>query len=236
VFPHGAEAQARSPGLAPIHAYNLYQDAVPYLWQPGALPTVRTVDDERDVAALYDSIEAARALADVVVVSGHWGDWSRPAVLTDHEARIARLAIDAGADVVVGHHHHLLRGIEWYRDCPIFYGLGHFVFDMHRIVTATRGETDGEPPSNVPFDYYGPDSRLTAIAWAQLDGGSWRAGVLPCQINRQGQAVPYAADAPEGREVVSYLHWACAEAKLGSELRPCDVTVGGLTAAEVVQA
>ena len=50
--------------------------------------------------------------------------------MTDYEFVLARSAIDFGADVVLGHHHHFLRGIELYRSKPIFYGLGHFVFDL----------------------------------------------------------------------------------------------------------
>jgi len=109
--------------LAPLRGYNLYEDADPYNWVPGAQPRVRTFTDEQDLVALQTSIVAAHREADIVMTSFDWGDWTRPAHLTDHEIRVAHCAIDFGADIVVGHHHHLLRGIEWYRrpcspNCP----------------------------------------------------------------------------------------------------------------------
>src|SRR6185437_4257994 len=72
----------------------------------------------------------ARESSDLVVTSFHWGEYLRPFHLTEHERRTARYCIDQGADMVVGHHHHALRGMEWYKGKPIMYGLGHFVFDL----------------------------------------------------------------------------------------------------------
>jgi poly-gamma-glutamate synthesis protein (capsule biosynthesis protein) len=51
VFPYGYEARDDWPGLAPLRGYNLYQDADPYNWVPGAQPRVRTFTDEQDLAA-----------------------------------------------------------------------------------------------------------------------------------------------------------------------------------------
>ena len=66
VFPYGYEARDDWPGLAPVRGYNLYEDADPYNWVPGALPNVRTFTDDQDLAALEASIAAARRDADVV--------------------------------------------------------------------------------------------------------------------------------------------------------------------------
>src|SRR5258707_8582979 len=74
-------------------------------------------------------IENVKQRAVVVLTSLHWGDAVRPSVLTDHERTVAHAAIEAGADAVVGPHHHVLRGVEIHRGKPIFYGLGNFVWD-----------------------------------------------------------------------------------------------------------
>lgn len=74
---------------------------------------------------LRDDIAAARAEADIVVVALHKGIVHTPAVLASYEQPIARAAIDAGADIVAGHHAHIVRGIEIYRGKPIFHGLGN---------------------------------------------------------------------------------------------------------------
>ncbi len=66
---------------------------------------------------------------DLIVVSFHWGDEFMQ-VPYARQRRIAQLAIDCGADVVLGHHPHVLQGIEKYKNGLVFYSLGNFVFDM----------------------------------------------------------------------------------------------------------
>lgn len=68
--------------------------------------------------------------AEVVIVSAHWGAEGsyRPA---QTQIDIAHAAIDAGADIVYGHHPHVLQRIEEYNDGIIYYSLGNFVFGGH---------------------------------------------------------------------------------------------------------
>ena len=248
VFPYGYEARDDWPGLAPVRGYNLYEDADPYNWVPGALPNVRTFTDEQDLAALETSIAAARRDADVVLVSFHWGDWTRPAYLTDHELRVAHRSIDFGADIVAGHHHHLLRGIEWYRGRPIFYGLGHLIFDLQRTFERLPAHLVGEVPAGQPDNYYGlavrpgwpqlpmhPDSRMTMVAWADITaGGVSEIGVIPCVINSHGQALPLSAASEEGQRVLKYLAWTCTDQGLRVSIEPSsDREVGGVRGAIV---
>ncbi len=81
-------------------------------------------------------VAAARAQADIVIVSFHWG---REAIteLRDYQTLLGRAAIDAGAGAVLGHHPHVLQGVERYRDGVILYSLGNFVFGSYSMV-ATR--------------------------------------------------------------------------------------------------
>ena len=74
-------------------------------------------------------VRRVRGEADVVVVSLHWGDEfiRRP---SPEEIALARGVIDAGADLIIGHHPHVLRGIEHYKSGCIVYSLGNFVCDM----------------------------------------------------------------------------------------------------------
>lgn len=67
---------------------------------------------------------------DLVVVSFHWGDEYQTHSNAEQE-RIARGLVDAGADIVVGHHPHVIQEVEHYRDGWIFYSLGNFVFDQY---------------------------------------------------------------------------------------------------------
>ncbi|MBW2525335.1 MAG: CapA family protein [Deltaproteobacteria bacterium] len=72
-------------------------------------------------------VERERPDADLLIVSFHWGveGWS---VTHPDQIRLGRAAVDAGADLVLGHHPHRLQGIEAYRDRHIVYSLGNFVF------------------------------------------------------------------------------------------------------------
>lgn len=88
--------------------------------QPGV---AEVYDTTRAVAAIKD----AKALADIVVVMVHWGNEleQRP---EDDQKRIGHTLIDAGADLVIGSHPHVLQGFEYYKNRWIAYSLGNFVF------------------------------------------------------------------------------------------------------------
>ncbi|MEM9683254.1 MAG: CapA family protein, partial [Pseudomonadota bacterium] len=73
-----------------------------------------------------DDIAALRKRADFVVASNHWG--LEQDVLA-YQRVIAHAAIDAGADLVMGHGPHVPLPVEIYNDKPIFYGLGSFSFE-----------------------------------------------------------------------------------------------------------
>jgi poly-gamma-glutamate synthesis protein (capsule biosynthesis protein) len=221
VFPSGYEARVDWPGLAPVRAYNHHVDRLPNYWEPGVLGRVVSVPVEEDYDGLADDLAAARAACDVVVASFHWGDFEAPYVLTDHERRTARFAIDHGADVVVGHHHHIVRGIEWYRGKPVFYGLGHFVFDLRdppwpAWYTAAQAP-GGEADTYELYDRPGwpllpmhPDARMTMVAYVRVGpDASLAAGFLPCTIAPDGRVHPHDARSAEGLRVTDYVRRCC---------------------------
>lgn len=81
-------------------------------------------------------VATARQKADIVVVSFHWGQEGKTE-LRDYQVQLAHAAIDAGASVVLGHHPHILQGVERYRQGVILYSLGNFTFGSFSN-TATR--------------------------------------------------------------------------------------------------
>lgn len=93
-------------------------------------PGVAWSEDDRVVR---DIQAARRAGADVVIPYMHWG-WEREREPTHRQRTLARLMIDAGADVVVGGHPHVTQGVESYRGKLIVYSLGNFVFDSFEDV------------------------------------------------------------------------------------------------------
>ena len=88
-----------------------------------------------DPDMMQQDIKAARPRADFLIVFTHWGIEYQLAE-TDHQQAMARLAIDAGADLVVGAHPHVIQPYEMYRGKLIVYSLGNFVFDL---MTGTEG-------------------------------------------------------------------------------------------------
>lgn len=64
------------------------------------------------------------------VVNLHFGPEYQP-MSSDIQKEIARAAIDAGADMVIGHHPHVVHEMEVYKGKPIFYSLGNFIFDQY---------------------------------------------------------------------------------------------------------
>lgn len=121
---------------------------------------------------LLEDVRRARAAADCVVVSLHWGSEfiDRPA---PDEIAIAHRIVDAGADLIIGHHPHVLRGIERRGRATIVYSLGNFVCDM--IWDERLRETAM------------PRFRLTA-------GGAELERLVPLRVNDDYQPAPLAGE------------------------------------------
>ena len=106
-------------------------------------------------ANLYEKVEAdiraAKSAYPLVIVSFHWGV-EKDYTPTNNQIRMGRRAVDAGADLVIGHHSHRIQPIELYKGVYICYSLGNFCFagnhkpdDMSSIIFQTRFRMrDGE--------------------------------------------------------------------------------------------
>lgn len=84
---------------------------------------------DADRANLIAQIKTAKRRSDLVIVTCHWGDEYMP-LPNQRQRNTAHAAINAGADLVLGHHPHTLEGIEVYKGKPILYSMGNFVFDQ----------------------------------------------------------------------------------------------------------
>ena len=87
-----------------------------------------------DPDELAADVRAARLTADLVIVSLHWGTEyaSRPSA---DQVKVAHALVEAGADLVVGAHPHVIEPLERYQGGWIAYSLGNFVFDQHDAPT-----------------------------------------------------------------------------------------------------
>jgi len=131
-WPTNHEASARGCGIAVIRGHTAYQvpahksrPEVPPMNRPGVPPIVVTWADRDYLAAFAEDIAALRREADIVVASCHWGLGEE---VLDYMREIAHAAIEAGADIVIGHGPHYSVPVEVYKGKPIFYGLGSFSF------------------------------------------------------------------------------------------------------------
>ncbi len=85
-------------------------------------------------------ITKVKKVADLVIVFPHWGaEYNIKSI--NNQRDLAHTFIDAGADVVMGAHPHVIEPIEVYKDKPIFYSLGNFVFDQDFSFNTTHGLT-----------------------------------------------------------------------------------------------
>lgn len=102
-------------------------------------------------------IAAAKELYPIVIVSFHWGN-EKDYVPTKNQIKMGRLAVDAGADLVLGHHSHRMNPIECYNGVYICYSLGNFCFagnsrpsDMSSFVFQTRFRIKNDEIRNTGF-------------------------------------------------------------------------------------
>ena len=96
--------------------------------------------------SLVAGIEAARQVGDIVIVAFHTG-WEYQDAPNADQVFWSRLAIDSGASLVIGHHPHVLQGLELYSGGAIAYSLGNFVFDRDEFDLAAIGS--GPQPTAV---------------------------------------------------------------------------------------
>ncbi|MBB4264222.1 CapA family protein [Bradyrhizobium sp. CIR3A] len=231
VYPSGYEARTDRPGLAPMRVHYWINTA--YGLESGVPPHIRSNVYPEDVELMKSIIEDLRKQVDIVVVSHHWGQY-RSVYLTEYERSLARVAIDGGADIVLGHHHHFLRGIELYKDKPIFYGLGHFVFDLTGAECVQGGYLRQElgddcifPRPGYPLSPFPEDTRMTMVATCDFDGKMLTSvGFFPCMIDEKNHASPLKLGDPRAEKIADYMSTITFRADLKTNYGPITERLG----------
>jgi len=207
----GTEAGTGKPGVASIRVKTCYETRGPH--QP---VRIRTEPDAKDLALLLEDIHALRKEADIVILAFHSGVIRLPRVISDYQVAVAHAAIDAGADMVVGHAPHLPKGIEVYKGKPVFYSLG--VFAMTKGFPApswsepawahgaVRNHADLDPA--FPLMPYGKACTLSLLAKAVVTpAGIQRVSFLPMAMDQRYRPQVLKRDDPKFAEVLAYLEW-----------------------------
>jgi poly-gamma-glutamate synthesis protein (capsule biosynthesis protein) len=243
VVPRGFEAREDKSGLAPVRATTSYEQVD---WQAGTPPRIVTKANPDDLAAMIEDIKKLRPSVDVLVVSMHWGVHFVPAVIAMYQYEVGHAAIDAGADIIIGHHAHILKGIEVYKGKVIFFSLCNFQMDMFldgpvarqmaaaqnrpatfsaTIDSQNRRVGPGLDPARryeVDPDYptYACpiDSQKTILVKCNIaDKKIQRVAFLPLWMSKEGKPEPLSHSDPRSDEVYHYMEWLCKDQRLDTK-------------------
>jgi poly-gamma-glutamate synthesis protein (capsule biosynthesis protein) len=229
VGPRESWATPKKAGCAYVQVFTHYE--VEY-GTPGGSPKTYTFAEHVSVEAMQDDVARLRQTVDVVSVSFHKGIGHTPASVAAYERQVAKAAIDAGADIVVGHHAHILAGVETYKGKPIFHGLGNFVTvtralsmeanaSPERLEWARRRKKKFgfEPDPAYPTYPFHPEARNTIIASCRInEDGVIDAGFIPCYIEPNGAPEVLGHDA-RGVAVADYVEHITRESGLKAQFQ-----------------
>ena len=115
-----------------------------------------------DPTEFIDEIEKAKKNSDYVIAVVHWGTEYQARYGRD-QANLAQLFADAGADVIVGGHPHVLQGFDYIGNVPVYYSLGNFFFSLDE---------------KMPIDY---DTALAKVTVNK--NGNIKASFIPCHFS-----------------------------------------------------
>ncbi|MCL4533974.1 MAG: CapA family protein [Bacteroidetes bacterium] len=207
----GLQAEENLPGVAPLWASHHYWQ---WDYQAGTPPVIITQLWPENRQAMEEDIVKLRPQVDVLVVSQHSGVHFVPAMIAQYQKEAAHAAIDCGADLVLQHHAHILKGIEMYRGKAIFYGLGNFACDL-----VPRARPAGDPVARRQHEFYKikkvpgypkhtfhPDALKTMIAKAYIAGKQiQKVTYIPTYINPENEPEVVKRSDPKAQEVFDYV-------------------------------
>jgi poly-gamma-glutamate capsule biosynthesis protein CapA/YwtB (metallophosphatase superfamily) len=208
----GLEAGEGVPGCAPLRASHFYWQ---WDYQPGTPPIIVTDVFPEYRSAMEHDIKELRSQVDVLVVSIHAGVHFVPKMIAMYQKEAAHAAVDAGADLILQHHAHMLKGIEVYRGKVIFYSLGNFAFDPHIPRGPSRPLGDpffdtGERYKRKPIAGYERysvgDAMQTMVAKAYIrDKSIQKVTLLPAYIRPTREPEVLNREHPRAQQVFDYV-------------------------------
>ena len=214
-------ATENQPGVAPLRVSTFYE---PYEFQPGCPARILTIPFEEDVRSMQEDIDKLRGEVDCLVVSHHWGVHGVPKPLAQYQPTVARAAVEAGADVVLGHHTHCLQGVEVLsgrqRDAVVFYSLGNFAMPTNPHASHLCAPMGMHSYKDAFYRELEPGHKPEIFTRFWLEGGVARieaskkglrnVSFLPTQAKsfESGQPRRLRAPDPGFAKVVTHLKWA----------------------------
>ncbi len=206
IGPPGYEADVNKPGYAPVRIITHYE---PYVYQPGNPAKILTYAVKEDLVAMVEDIKKVRPLADVVIVTYHWGLYNVRASLAMYQQEVAYAALDAGADLILGHHPHILKGVEVYKGKAIVHSLANFAIEAGRQDSGLSpgvSRPGWRPLMKQLFGVPFPDQRKTMILKCIISNKKiTRVCFLPVVIHKPAMPVVMHCNDRGFGEVLSYM-------------------------------
>ena len=211
-LPLGSSATEKRPGIAPLRVYSsIALDSAIAEEQPGTSPFVHTAVVQDDLDTVRGVIQKTKKSADLIIISIHWGvppGWSASfqGHLAEYQAPLGRALIDAGANIILGHHPHVIHGIELYNEGIIFYSLGHFIFHYMRSIKKVRPKlTRPAPPYRLEYlDLASPHARESMVVLIEIETAGnlkprvKRLEMTPCVLDQDGEPITTTAEQAQG--------------------------------------
>ncbi|WP_300458138.1 CapA family protein [Desulfobacula sp.] len=236
VVPKGFDARDDKSGVAPVRAFTSYEQAD---WQAGTPPRIHTKVFPEDLNHMIDDITALKSQVDVLVLSMHWGVHFVPSIIAQYQYEAGHAAIDAGADIIIGTHAHILKGIEVYKGKVIFFSLCNFNMDLPITgpVADAMAKSQGRPGmTSVTLDkknrcqighyswevdpeyptYAFPiDSQKSILVRCRIvDKKIERVAFQPLWMTKKGQPEPLSQSDPRNEDVYRYMKYLCEDQRL----------------------
>jgi hypothetical protein len=206
VLREGEAALPSRAGIAPLRARTYYETVD---WQPGCPPRVVTIPYEEDLAAMVDDVAVAKRTADAVVLFIHWGVHMVPRVIADYQDVCARAAVNAGADLIVGHHAHVPKAVAVYDGKVCFHSVGNFMCATPEEDLRDQRLRYGVEPDPDPAWAYGLHGRKSLIARAVISkNGLEETSFVPCVIDNKWRPKPLQPRDPMFGDVLNFMEWA----------------------------
>ena len=214
ILPQDYFATSERPGCAPLRGLTVYEQIEHD--QPGTPARIHSYPVEEDLEDIMADVAAAKAQADLVMVSLHWGIHFVPAVIAQYQRIAGHAIIDAGADIILGHHPHILKPIEVYKGRAIVYSMANFALEppflfaedldlcnspRHKELQALNADWKRMPAKPMPPDSYKSMLLQCVIQDKQIR----RVSFLPVQLDDGSDpSVPPPGSAAFG-EIVQYM-------------------------------
>lgn len=147
-----------------------------------------------DIKKAKDLVSSLASSTDLVIVNIHWG------VEYEHQfnsiqQKYAHAMIDSGADIIIGHHPHVVQGLEIYNNKPIFYSLGNFIFDQ----------------------YFSSDTQKSLAVGISVTKDEWRFDLFPLKSHMSQASLMSGEEKKEFLD--KFINWSEVNVMISNQVR-----------------